>query len=234
VPHPRLVRVAGALTGANLLLLAACSDDAATSAPEDLAPRLAAARDLLDGADSLRLRLVTPALPDGTEGLIEADGVGTHAPAFEGTVTVVSTGLGLVDAELVSVEGDVVARIGFVPEFNPIDPADYGAPDPALLVSADGGVSSWLTATEDLVAGSESRDGDEVLTSVSGTLPGDVVQPLIPSADETAAFDVDYRLTDDDVLRDAQISGPFYTGADDVTYDLSVTASDEPVDITLP
>lgn len=232
---PRTVPLpVGMVAVVGLLLCAGCTDDAAESSPEDLAPRLSAARGVLDAAESLQFRLATEALPDGTEGLIEADGVGNHAPAFDGTVTVVAAGLGQVDAELVSVRGEVVAKIGFVREFTPIDPADYGAPDPAAMVSADGGVSSWLTATTALQAGDESRDGELILTTVSGTLPGTVVQSLIPSADEAADFDARYRLTDDDVLRDAQITGPFYAGVDDVTYDLAVSASDDPVEISLP
>ena len=73
-----------------------------------------------------------------------------------------------------------------------------------------------------------------MLTAVSGTLPGSVVDALIPSADEDATFDVEFRLTDDDELRDATITGPFYPDADDVTYDLTVEPSDESVDITAP
>jgi len=215
--------------------LAACSDgESGGDTAAELAGRLEAAREVLDGAESLQLRLATEALPDGTQGLVEADGVGNHEPAFEGTVTVAAGGLGQVDAELVSVDGDVEAKVGFVPRFTPIDPDDFGAPDPAELVDSDGGVSSWLTATEDLAEGEQSRDGEDVLTTVSGSLPGAEVQRLIPSADDSADFAVAYRLTDDDVLRDATIEGPFYVGTADVSYTLDVAASDEPVEITLP
>ncbi len=218
-----------------LTVVAGCTggdDDGPTDA--DPAARLAVARTVLDEAASLQIRLVTEQLPDGTLGLVEADGVGNHDPAFEGTVTVVAGGMGQVDADLVSVEGEVVAKIGFIPDFTPVDPADFGAPDPAELVAAEDGVSSWLTETVDPVAGEQSRDGEEVLTTVDGTLPGAVVQALIPSADDAADFDVSYRLTEADELRDAAITGPFYPGGDDVTYDLEVTASDDPVDIVLP
>ncbi len=204
------------------------------SPDDDPAARLATARTVLDEAASLQIRLATEQLPDGTLGLVEADGVGNHDPAFDGTVTVVAGGIGQVDADLVSVDGEVVAKIGFVPDFTPVDPADFGAPDPAALVAAEDGVSSWLTETVDPVAGEQSRDGEDVLTTIDGTLPGVVVQALIPSADDAADFDVSYRLTEADELRDAAITGPFYPGGEDVTYDLEVTASDEPVDIALP
>lgn len=217
------------------LMLAGCTgDDGSESTGGDPTERLKTARQVLDDAASLQIRLVTDQLPDDTQGLIEADGVGNHEPAFEGTVTVNASGLGQVDADLVSVDGEVVAKIGFVPDFVPIDPADFGAPDPATLLSATGGVSSWLTETKGPSAGAESRDGADVLTAIDGTLPGAVVESLIPSADPGADFDVSYRLDGDDDLRGASVTGPFYPGGDDVTYDLEVTASDEPVDIALP
>ncbi len=234
MPTARLARLPTALAAVATLAIA-CSDEPAEPPPvEDVAARLEAARTTLDEAASLQIRLASDNLPDGTVGLVEADGVGNHDPAFKGDVTVVGPGVGQVDADLVSVQGDVEAKIGFVPTFVPIDPDDFGAPDPADLVSADNGVSSWLTSTEGPVAGEESRDGADVLTAVDGTLPGAVVKELIPTADGSAEFDVSYRLTDDDTMRDATITGPFYPGGTDVTYDLTVAASDQPVDIVLP
>lgn len=228
----RLLAVSGL---ALLLVTGGCSGGSADAPPErDTSARLEAARSRLDDAASLKIRLVSDDLPDGTVGLVEADGFGNHDPAFEGVVTIVGAGLGQVDADVVSVKGDVEAKVGFVPRFTPVDPADLGAPDPAALLSADNGVSSWLTQSDQLTVGEDSRDGETILTSISGELPGAVVQQLIPTADETAAFDVVYRLDDDDALRDAAITGPFYPGGADVTYDLTVSASDQSVSIELP
>jgi lipoprotein LprG len=215
-------------------LVACTGDDGGDGAADDLGTRMEAARTALDDATSLDLLLVTDALPDGVEGLLAADGSGNHDPAFEGTVTIASGALGDIDAEVVAVDGDVYAQLPFTPGYAPIDPAEYGAPDPAELLAADTGVSQWLTSTEDLTDEGESRDGEDVLTSVSGSLPGDVVAGLIPSADEEADFAVEFRLTDADELRDATITGPFYPGGDDVTYDLSVEPSDEDVEISPP
>ncbi len=229
-------RALSGLAAVLVSLVAGCSGNspAQPDANEDVAARLAAARTGLDEATSLQIRLVSDNLPDGTVGLVEAAGVGNHDPAFEGVVTVVSGGLGQVDADLVSVRGHVEAKIGFVPTYAPIDPDDYGAPDPAELLDTQHGVSSWLTSTEKPVAGDESRDGEDILTTVSGTLPGAVVRQLIPTADRASDFEVTYRLTDGETLRDAAVTGPFYPGGADVTYDLTVTASDEAVDIVLP
>jgi len=231
----RRTSLATALSAVILLAgLAACSDDGGEETPEDLGARMDTARTSLDEAASLQVRLATDALPDGVQGLVEADGVGNHDPAFEGTVTVASGALGEVDAEVVSVDGDVYAELPFTPGFSPVDPGQLGAPDPAALLATDGGVSGWLTSAEDLGSEGESRDGGDVLTAISGTLPGAVVAELIPSADDAADFTVEFRLTDDDVLRDASITGPFYPDGGDVTYELVVEPSDESVDITAP
>jgi lipoprotein LprG len=225
------VLAAAAMAGG---LVACTGDGGGDGTGDDLGTRMEAARTALDDATSLDLRLVTEELPDGVEGLLVAEGSGNHDPAFEGTVTIASGAFGDIDAEVVAVDGDVFAQLPFTPGYAPIDPADYGAPDPAALLAADTGVSQWLTSTEDLADEGESRDGEDVLTSVSGILPGDVVDGLIPSADEAADFAVEFRLTDADELRDATITGPFYPGGDDVTYDLSVEPSDEDVEISPP
>jgi len=218
------------------IALASCTgDDGGGSGDgEDLDARMESARESLDSAESIDLHLSTDSLPDGVQGLLDADGVGNHDPAFEGTVSVVAGGLGTIDADVVAVDGEVYAELPFTGSFAPIDPDQYGAPDPAALVDAEGGVSGWLTDSEELESAGESRDGEDVLTAVSGTLPGSVVDALIPSADEEATFEVEFRLTDDDELRDATITGPFYPDADDVTYDLTVEPSDESVDISAP
>ncbi len=234
-PSLRVLRT-GAAGAALLTVLAGCTGDdgGGDDDADDLGTRMETARATLDDAASIELSLSTEALPDGIEGLVAADGTGNHDPAFEGTVTVASGPLGDIDADVVAVDGDVYAQLPFTPGYSPIDPDEFGAPDPATLLATDGGVSEWLTSADDLADEGESRDGDEVLTSVSGTLPGDVVAELIPSADDTADFAVDFRLTDDDQLRDASITGPFYPGGDDVTYDLTVAPSDDDVEITAP
>jgi lipoprotein LprG len=216
--------------------LTACTGDdgGGDDSTDDLGTRMGTARAALDDAASIELRLSTNELPDGIQGLIAADGTGNHDPAFEGTVTVASGPFGDIDADVVAVDGDVYALLPFTPDYAPIDPSDYGAPDPAALLAADGGVSEWLTGADELTSGGDSRDGDEVLTSIGGTLAGDQVAALIPSADGDADFAVEFRLTDDDQLRDASITGPFYPGGEDVTYELTVEPSDDDVEITAP
>ncbi|PJJ55938.1 lipoprotein LprG [Mumia flava] len=232
-----LQRLTLAATAAALVLTtAACSgdggadDDAAAADPAD---RLAAAQAVLDDATSLHVKVSTESIPSGVSGLLEADGVGTHAPAFSGDVKVSVSGVPL-NAEVVSVDDTVYAKTGVSPSFAPLDPKSIGAPDPADFMRADDGLASLLTKTEKVEVGDESRDGTEVLTTITGWVPGEDVWKLIPSAQRDTFFDVTYRLTDDDVLHDATLEGYFYAPIEKVTYTIEVTASDESVDITAP
>jgi lipoprotein LprG len=218
--------------GTAVLGLTGCGDDEGDP-PEDLQGRLDNAKQSMDEAESIEFTMSTDDLPDGVIGLLNAEGVGTHDPAFEGEVQVATAGTS-VSADLISVGGDVYAKIAFAPAYIALDPADYGAPDPAALLDRETGVSTFLTETDDVAGGEQTREGEEVLTTISGTLPGEVVQSLIPSAEAGAEFDVEYRLTDGDELRTAVITGPFYPDAEDVTYSLSLDPSDETVEITPP
>ncbi len=229
------MRLMGPVLGLALLVLSACSGgDGDQPDTAQLDERLAAAQATLDDAERLDFSLTTKGkLPNGVTGLLSAEGFGNRTPAFEGDITV-SAGGAAIDAELVSVDGTVHAKPGFSPTFLVIDPASYGAPDPALLIGQPGqGLLSILTATE-TTDSEQSRDGKDVLTTIKGTIPGDVIADLLPTADPDGEFEVAYRLDDDDVLRDATVTGPFYEGSPDVTYVISASGSDEPAEITAP
>jgi lipoprotein LprG len=198
-----------------------------------LKERLTEARAKIDDAKTINLSLSAKNLPDGTSGLLSATGSGNHNPAFKGNVKVV-TGGATVTAEVVAVGSEVMAKPSFSPIFLKVDPASLKAPNPAALFETSVGFSQVLVETKGLKEGPKSRDGKEVLTTITGSLPGSVVRAILPSAKTTASFPVTYRLTEDNELRDASISGPFYPDVPNITYDLAVTTSSEPVSITLP
>lgn len=226
-----------ALLGAAALLtlVAACSggDSAGSTDTAALQARLDTAKTVIDDAETIDLALSTDSVPDGVSGLLSATGQGNHSPAFTGDVKV-STGGASLSAEVVAVDGKVYAKTSVAPVFLTIDPASLKAPDPAVLLDTEDGVSSILQQTDDLAEGDRSRDGEDVLTTITGTLPGSVVARILPSAAEDSEFEVSYRLDDDDVLRDARMTGPFYGESSSVTYSLTLTTSDEPVEITAP
>jgi lipoprotein LprG len=218
-----------------VLLVAGCQGDSGGEKTDtsELQKRLSAARATIDEAETVDISLTTKSLPDGVTGLLSATGQGNHSPAFKGEVKVV-TGGSTLSADVVSAEGTLKAKTSFSPLYLEIDPASLKAPDPAALLDAETGVTQILDQTEALKAGDESRDGSDVLTTITGTLPGSLVRTIIPSADAEQTFDVKYRLTDDDELRDATLTGPFYPEGGDVTYTVKITTSDKPVTIKVP
>ena len=64
-----------------------------------------------------------------------------------------------VDVPVVSVDGTVYAKLPFTRSFAEVNPADYGAPDPAQLMDPDTGLSTWLTAATGIEEGERVRDG---------------------------------------------------------------------------
>lgn len=217
------------------LLLAGCqgdSDDKKADTTE-LQKRLSAARTTIDQAETVDVSLATKSLPQGVTGLLSATGQGNHSPAFKGKVKVV-TGGSTLTADVVSAEGTLKAKTSFSPLYLKIDPESLSAPDPAALLDAETGVTQILDKTKGLEEGEKSRDGSDVLTTITGTLPGSVVSAIIPSADESRSFNVTYRLTEDDELRDATLTGPFYPDGGNVTYTVKLATSDQPVTIKVP
>lgn len=221
------------------LLLAGCigspdsADDGGDGDATALATRLAAAKEMLDTAETLSISLSTKNLPDNVTGLLSATGKGNHSPAFEGKVTVVTGGASL-GADVIATGGTVYAKTGFLPDFTAIDPSTLKAPDPASLFEADGGLTDILLETDDLAEDGQSRDGKDVLTTIKGSLPGSVVQTIIPSAAAEERFAVVYRLDDDDMLRDATLTGRFYPSSPSMSYTVALEVSDTPVTIDAP
>jgi lipoprotein LprG len=211
----------------------ACSGDEGEAAAETPADVLAEAKKQLDETSGVTLSLTTEKLPDGVDGVLEATGVGTHAPAFDGDITLLVNSLS-VDLPVVAVDGKVHAKLPFTTTFAEVDPADYGAPDPAGLMSTEGGISGWLTAAEGVTEGDEVRDGERVLTSYTGTIPGDAVASVIPSADKSADFAATFRIDQDGRLDSTEVGGPFYGAKGDVGYTVKLSDYGTEKDITKP
>jgi lipoprotein LprG len=225
--------VAAALLVPALLAGAACSgsdDPADEETPEEI---LAAAKTTLDDTAGVELELSTEALPEGIDGLVSATGVATHSPAFEGDTELIVSDL-TVKVPVVAVDGLVYAQLPFTTGFRDIDPAEYGAPDPAQLMSPETGISTWLTEATDVEEGEQVREGEVVLTTYTGTLAGEVVHQSIPSAVEDSEFAVTFRLDEDDTLRTAEVTGAFYDEGTEVEYVIDFTEYDVDQEITRP
>ena len=239
--HRRLRLLTGPLVlGLALGGLSACGgddgqdgggDDKAT--PEEV---LAAAKTTLDETSGVNITMSTDDLPNGVTGITSAEGTGVHPSAFQGTFKLSVSGLPA-DAEVIAVDGTTYARNSLLlPDWTPIDPANYGAPDPAQLMDPDGGFSGLLASATDVKAGDSVRGGEdnkEIFTEYTGTISSDAVEALIPTAEGDFAFT--YTISDDDELREAVLKGAFY-GADEgeVTYTLNLDDYGTEKEITAP
>ncbi len=121
----RASRTFPALVAALLLvlspLLASCSGgkDKSSESPTKV---LQQAKGNLDSTSGVRIKLSTKKLPAGVNGLLKADGVGTHAPAFDGDIKVSVSGV-VADAAVIATGGNVYAKLPFTTKFAKIDPA---------------------------------------------------------------------------------------------------------------
>lgn len=215
------------------LLAAGCSDDAA-EADADPTAVLASAKETLDATPGLHVTLSTDDLPEGVDGLVSADGIATHAPAFDGTITVSYSGLEP-EVPVIAVDGTVYAQVPLTTGWSEIDPADYGAPDPAALITPDEGFSALLSAADGVTKGETVRGGadfKDVLTSYDATLPASVVAGILPTAE--GDFEASFQVTDAGELRQVELTGDFYGTGDSETYTIGLDDYGTEKDITAP
>jgi lipoprotein LprG len=229
MPLRRLTTLLAAalLTGG---LLAGCGGK---SSDVDPATALETAQQKLEDTSGLTLSLTTDDLPDGVEGVRSAAGTLTDAPAFDGTLGV-TLPAGSFSVPVKAVDGKVYARIPLTPAFAQVDPSDYGAPDPAQLLT-DQGIPAILAATTGAEQADDVRggtDNKEVLSSYTGSVPASAVSHLIPGA--SGDFAATYGISDDGELRQASLTGIFYAGKPALTYTLLLTDYGTSKDITAP
>lgn len=218
------------------VLLAGCSgsDDSGKKDGQTPEQALAAAKKTLDETSGVRFALDSDGVEPGAQALLSAEGVLTDAPAFDGKIVVQIAGL-KPEVPVIAVDGKVYAQLPLTTGWQDIDPAAYGAPDPAALMSPDNGLSSMLTATTDVTKGETVRGGEgnkEVLTTYQGTLPASAAKVIVPSV--VGDVDATYTLTADDELREAELSGDFYGTGRTETYTVTVDDYGTQKDITAP
>ncbi len=226
------MRKPAVLIGVLLLVVGLVSGCGGTEkSTKSAAQRLASAQKFLEKTDGVQIVLGTPQLPQGVQGIIKATGVGTKQPAFKGEITVVQNGLSI-KVPVRAVDGKV--HIQFGGGWQAIDPADFGAPDPADLFKTDGGLASLLSDVQDAEAGKDTRDGKRVLSTITGKIPGSRVAGVIPSASADTGFDATFTLDDTDHLTEVVLKGPFYPKADDVMYTISFSDYGSSTIVTAP
>jgi len=215
--------------------LAACggTDKVPQARTLTAAQQLAAAKVKVDAATSLHLTVRSSGIPATANGVLGADGSGTHAPAFKGTLDARIGGF-QAKVEVVALDTVLYLKLPFTTEFVQADPRTYHAPNPAKLFATEGGITSLMTATTAPVEGKETRAGADVLATVTGKLPGETVLKLLDIGDAAKTFDVTYGITDPGgELRSVTMVGPFFQGATS-TYTLTLDKYGAPVEISKP
>jgi len=235
MPRRRMSSPASAVLvalAALVVLLAGCGGHSSTT--KHPAAALDTARQKLAATSGVTLSLHTSDLPDGVQGLESASGVVTDAPAYQGTLGVV-TSVGSFSVPVRAVGGSVYAQIPLTPGWSQVDPSDYGAPDPSGLISTDKGVPALLAATTGIRGGADIRggtDNKEVLSTITGTVPASAVSSIIPGA--TGDFSATYGVASDGELRQVVLQGVFYAGHPANSYTLVLTDYGTTQDVTAP
>lgn len=214
------------------VLLTGCGEADDDTSNASVSEVLAQAKKQFDEAASVRLTLATTSVPSSGDAVLGASGVLTHQPAFEGEVKVLLGGFNA-DVPIVSVDGVVSAKLPLTTAYAKIDPAEYGAPDPADFADLENGISGMLVQLQDAEEAGQKRDGDQVLTTYTGTVAGSFVKPIIPSAD-AETYDAVVGIDGDGRMVTLSVTGAFFAADGDVTYDLTFEAYGEDVTIKAP
>lgn len=226
--------VAGSLALGVVLALAGCSGDAAEAPQQSPTEQLTAAKQAFDAAKTVQLDLSSRDVPPRENGVTAAKGAGVidvTEPKFQGTITGTIKGLaGTIDVIAI---GETAYLKFFTPDYKKTDLDTLNAPNPAMFFDPATGISALLPQTADPKDDGQTRSGQEVLTKISGTLPGSSIEDLFHLGDGTGTFAVSYGITDSDQLRTATLKGPFFPGVE-ATYVLVLTDYGAPVEITRP
>jgi lipoprotein LprG len=228
----RTVALSGVVL-ALLLPLSACGGSDSSTDGKSVHDVLALAKKKFDDAKSVHLTLSTDSTPSKGDAVLGAEGSLTHQPAFEGQVTVVLGGFNA-DVPVIAVDGKVFAKLPLTPKYGEIDPAEYGSPDPADFADPDKGISGLLLELDGAKKDGQKRDGDQVLTTYSGTLTGDLVAPIIPSADDSRTYRTAVGIDEKGRIVTLRVTGDFFAHDGDVTYDLVFDDYGKSVKITAP
>lgn len=229
--HRPLLLLAAVLLAA--LALTGCGGSDSKAAEPSPTEVMAQAKQNFDEAESVRIALSTAATPSAGNGVLGADGVLTQDPAFEGDVKVVLGGL-TATVPITSVGGKVYAKLPLQTKYSVIKPSEYGAPDPSAFADPEQGLSSLLTKMEGLKKGEEKRSADQILTTYTGTVPGDAVKRIIPSADAQSTYKTQVGVDQDGYAVTVRVTGSFFSGNDDVTYDVKFDDYGKAATITPP
>lgn len=213
------------LTAVLAVALTACGSKphAATQQEQTkILARLAAAKTQLDNTPAVNFALKTTGLT--------ASGYGTHPEGFSGTAT---NSLGSVKVIALGnqVWADGAPLFG---TWTPIDPTQFGFPNPAPLMSTSTGLSTLLTAVTGLDTGQQTRNGRTIVTAYTGKVSGAEMKKVVSTADSTSTYTVTFKLTDSNQLVEAIITGALVQNSPSATYDVTLSTCTDCAPISAP
>lgn len=215
-----------------LTLVGGCTVFDETTPPDEA---LATAQQSFVDAGTVSFDLKQSAIPKGRNGVSAATGSGIvdeATPKFRGQVTGVING-NSAGVEIIAVDEETWMSF-FTQDFNRVDMADLGSPNPAEFFRAGSGVDQILETSTDVAAGEKVRDGDTVLQEYTGTVPAEDIQRLFKLGESATEFDVVYGIEPDSgELRSVVIEGDFYEEKP-TTFALALKDYGKDVAITAP
>jgi lipoprotein LprG len=207
-----VLAVALALTGCG-----SSSGSGTASNPAAVKAALAKAKQNFDKATGVHFTMSTSAKPSG-DAILGADGKLTNQPAFDGSAKVVYHGF-TVDVPAISVGGKFYAKLPFTPGFEQHNPAEFSAPDPADFINPTKGISALLLQLTGTKLTGQTRQGKTIVTNYSGSLPGNLIAGIIPSANAKGTYQAVVGIADDQ-LTTLAITGDFFSGSGPATFNL--------------
>ena len=215
-----------------LTLVSGCSVFQDATPPDEA---LATAQEAFVDAGTVSFDLKQSAIPKGRNGVSAATGSGVvdeTTPKFRGQVTGVING-NSAGVEIIAVDEDTWMSF-FTQDFNRVDMADLGSPNPAEFFRAGSGVDQILETTTDVEAGEQVRDGETVLQQYTGTVPAADIQRLFNLGESATEFDVTYGIEPESgQLRSVIIKGDFYEEKP-TTFAVDLKDYGKDVEITAP
>lgn len=209
-----------------------CRDSGAPAAtPREL---LADSKRQLDAASSARFVLTTAGVPAGTASLIGGRGVLARPAKFQGELNV-RIGQGTATVSIISVDGNVFAKLPFAASYSETDPERFGLGDPGELMDPDKGLSTLLVKATGAKLGRKTRIGGEVVQEVVAQVPGDVVADLLVSANPEKPVSATFALAEPKgEVRRVTLVGPFFQPDVNSTLTIVLDRYGEKVTITTP
>lgn len=213
--------------------LSACGGgSSAKAANVDAEALLHRAKTVADATQAVHFVLRSSNVSGSGTNIVGGEGDLARPDEMQGSFTVTLDGV-QAGVKVVSKGGVFEAQLPFTPHYTKANPAAFGLTDPSQLLDPNHGLTTLLVSGTDVRYIGQKRIAGELVDNVSETVPGSSI-PVLPDLNPSKPVTLVAAINPNNgQLRQVTLVGPF-TSASDATYELTLTAYDEKVDITLP